>query len=308
MCFVMAGMSGECTSDVVATQRAFCPGCGYALRGLESRQCPECGRGFDPGDPRSFAKRPPRPWVWKWGRRVPAVLLLLILLAGAGLEWLRRGWRAEQNAIASVQRVEGKCILAPMGPAWLGRILPGRWSYLRDRVQGVQLQSLQREQIDRLDLRPLSYVESFRSSFCVLNGKNLDDMGHWTRLNDLTIKCARFEGRDMAGLGKFPGLTRLSLRGVGFGQEGLAPLAALKRLRALDLSATRTSDQDLRSLRGLTALEELDLAMTQVTNRGLEQLKDLQSLRVLKVQITGVTPAGAAELQKAIPGLRIITK
>ncbi len=27
-----------------------CWECGYSLRGLESRRCPECGRGFDPGD------------------------------------------------------------------------------------------------------------------------------------------------------------------------------------------------------------------------------------------------------------------
>src|SRR4051794_35464190 len=31
-----------------------CFGCGYALRGLTSDRCPECGRGFDPADPRTM--------------------------------------------------------------------------------------------------------------------------------------------------------------------------------------------------------------------------------------------------------------
>lgn len=33
----------------------FCIGCGYALRGLQEHRCPECGRGFDPADPNTFA-------------------------------------------------------------------------------------------------------------------------------------------------------------------------------------------------------------------------------------------------------------
>src|SRR5258706_8670480 len=80
--------------------RIFCKGCGYALIGLPGRICPECGRGFDPANRRTFAKRPPRGWVWRWGRRLAAVVLLLLLSAGAGLWWLWWGWQAEQPTIA----------------------------------------------------------------------------------------------------------------------------------------------------------------------------------------------------------------
>jgi hypothetical protein len=37
--------------DPATQDRAACLGCGYLLRGLESRQCPECGRPFDPANP-----------------------------------------------------------------------------------------------------------------------------------------------------------------------------------------------------------------------------------------------------------------
>lgn len=39
----------ESTTDDVG----LCWGCGYSLRGIESRRCPECGREFDPADVRS---------------------------------------------------------------------------------------------------------------------------------------------------------------------------------------------------------------------------------------------------------------
>jgi len=37
---------------------AQCSSCGYALRGLPSPVCPECGRGFDPADPSTFDSDP----------------------------------------------------------------------------------------------------------------------------------------------------------------------------------------------------------------------------------------------------------
>ena len=40
--------------SVPLSNGACCLGCGYALRGLPDSVCPECGRGFDPGDPTTF--------------------------------------------------------------------------------------------------------------------------------------------------------------------------------------------------------------------------------------------------------------
>jgi hypothetical protein len=38
----------------------WCKGCGYALDGLEEERCPECGRGFDPSDARTYRASPPK--------------------------------------------------------------------------------------------------------------------------------------------------------------------------------------------------------------------------------------------------------
>lgn len=37
----------------------YCLGCSYCLEGLSEPRCPECGRGFDPNKPNTFAVKPP---------------------------------------------------------------------------------------------------------------------------------------------------------------------------------------------------------------------------------------------------------
>lgn len=41
---------------------ATCLTCGYALRSLPINVCPECGRTFDPADPRTYKPGPKSPW------------------------------------------------------------------------------------------------------------------------------------------------------------------------------------------------------------------------------------------------------
>ena len=72
-----------------------CIGCGHALRGVTSRTCPECGRGFDPDDPHTTSRLRNRGFrrgligtcrVLHW-----ALLLFaagLILHSGLGGHWL----------------------------------------------------------------------------------------------------------------------------------------------------------------------------------------------------------------------------
>lgn len=57
-----------------------CLTCGYLLTGLQSGQCPECGRKFDPENPASYSTKPP---FVRWRFWMPAALLSIAL--GAGL-------------------------------------------------------------------------------------------------------------------------------------------------------------------------------------------------------------------------------
>ncbi|MCG3126618.1 MAG: hypothetical protein CHACPFDD_01469 [Phycisphaerae bacterium] len=64
--------------DLPAT--ACCRGCGYLLRGLPAPVCPECGRSFDPTDPRSFLPSPRRHRARRWIVRGAVGLSIIALL------------------------------------------------------------------------------------------------------------------------------------------------------------------------------------------------------------------------------------
>src|SRR4051812_34313639 len=86
------------TADPASPPVGSCRGCGYALRGLSSNRCPECGREFDPADrktmnmgrrPGMIARRLARPLGWP--------VLAAMLLASAGIAYATRpqlgNWR-----------------------------------------------------------------------------------------------------------------------------------------------------------------------------------------------------------------------
>lgn len=73
------------------TQNAFCLGCGYSLRNLPSQTCPECGRPFDPADPRTMSLgHPLRPWQRWLLRPTGWPMIALAVLGTAGLAYLSR--------------------------------------------------------------------------------------------------------------------------------------------------------------------------------------------------------------------------
>src|ERR1017187_4798216 len=83
----------------------FCRGCGYALVGLTSRRCPECGREFDPENPRTFLVRPRR-GVLRRIIKIGLVLGCLMLPVAGYVGYLDRQVRQETNAIR-ILRADG---------------------------------------------------------------------------------------------------------------------------------------------------------------------------------------------------------
>jgi hypothetical protein len=64
----------------------FCRQCGYALRGLESHRCPECGREFDPEKPSSMSRNRKRFWAF---RGIVLGLLTLSLIVSYAILYLK---------------------------------------------------------------------------------------------------------------------------------------------------------------------------------------------------------------------------
>jgi hypothetical protein len=62
----------------------------------------------------------------------------------------------------------------------------------------------------------------------------------------------------------------------------------------------------LKDLAALKQLQTLDLSRTGVTDRGLKGLAGLRQLRMLRLRDTKVTNGGVADLQQALPNLRIL--
>ena len=78
-------------SPTTGTEDAFCLGCGYPLRKLPAHRCPECGRRFDPADPRTMSLfRPLRPWQRWLLRPTGWPTISLALIGTAALAWLSR--------------------------------------------------------------------------------------------------------------------------------------------------------------------------------------------------------------------------
>lgn len=55
-----------------------CKACNYSLWKLTEHRCPECGRAFDPANPKTFRGKPKEPV--HWGCYVMFLLVMLFLV------------------------------------------------------------------------------------------------------------------------------------------------------------------------------------------------------------------------------------
>jgi Leucine-rich repeat (LRR) protein len=302
----MAEHEAQSAPSLSEPLRCYCKKCGYALVGLESRTCPECGRGFDPANPRSFAKRAPRGWVWRWGRRVAGVMALLIMAIGLGFGWMWRGWDREQASIGQLRNFGTQIEFKDIGPSWLKEVLGGRLYYLQARVKGVLVHHLSAVQTASLDFEKLEHLERLELSYCDLNGISLPNVSRARTVREFQLHVGDKDKPDLAFLESLSLLDSVYLVGRRIDDESLMHLSKLKRLTQLSMNATSVTDSGLDVLKELPALERLYLFDVGITDAGLVHLKTLRSLRSLTLSGTGVTPAGIAALQKAVPGLKVI--
>jgi len=301
----LVGETDRTVPGASMTPRVFCKGCGYALVGLASCKCPECGRGFDLGDRRTFAQRPPRGWVWRWGRRVAGVVLLLLLAAGAGLFWLWWGWRSEQPTITQLRGFNAILDFKPIGPERLRYAFGDHLRHLTDRVERVVVRNLGADEMARLDFRSLSHIETLVLLDCEVSNSNLSKLAGLAKLRELDLDNLRIERPDFKFLKELPALSALVLKGKWVGDGDFGQIGELNHLEGLTLRGTGMRDADLRKLHGLSSLQKLDLTDNVISDAGLEDLKGLKSLRFLWIDRRLLDSAEVAKLREAIPRLEV---
>lgn len=193
----------------------FCRTCGYCLFGLPSHRCPECGNGFDPGDPRTFRRRPrrecPRPAVL-W---CAAIVVLLGIAYGGFLRWLYLGWEAERQ-------VRETFIAFPRSilPPYVSWLLPGSCREWEQRVDEINMDG----------------------SNWNFTSEDVTAATSCRYLRALHIWCHRLTGEDLEHISQCDKLEELRLMSCGLTGEDVAPLSKLTKLRSLDLRNRELDD------------------------------------------------------------------
>ena len=100
-------------------------------------------------------------------------------------------------------------------------------------------------------------------------------------------------------------MTTLDRHGPTIDDSALACIAGLPKLKRLSLCMCNVGDAGMVHVICSHDLEDLDLFCTDVTDACLIRLKELRNLQVINLRYTDVTDAGVADLQRALPRLKI---
>jgi hypothetical protein len=163
-----------------------------------------------------------------------------------------------------------------------------------------------------------------------ISGAGLKVLQNMKDLRKLTVARTRLGGGDLAIPRALSELQYLDVSYTGFhsgGDKALRQLSNLevlysvqngiddrmvgllkgnRKLRELRLSDNSTvTDVSGKALAGQASLEELWLDNTKVSDATLNAMKKMKNLKLLVVRGTPCTPKGVADLQKALPDLKI---
>jgi hypothetical protein len=284
------------------TSSIFCRHCGYNLSALPQNRCPECGRPFDPNNPRTFSKHSGSPVRRHWAKRIVVSLLAFLLLATAAGLSLWWPWHREQVAMRMVQRSHGHLHTETVGPQWLQSLLGRRGGFLLERVDGVRLYGPWVTDTDLVPLGNLKELQSLDLSASQVTDTGLERLPELKGLRTLYLGGTNVTDAGMEHLANLKELQSLSLGATKITDAGLGSLKGFGLLQMLYIEATKVTDAGLENLKDLKDLQLLFLSDTQVTDAGLEHLNGLKRLERLFLVHTKVTDAGVAALKKALPG------
>ena len=258
----------------------YCRGCDYALVGLRSPRCPECGRRFDPADPRTFTRHPR---LRHFVRRAAATLTLLAGLLAIAVALFYWQHTVHRDLIGRVKAAGCTYETDRIGPKWFNdRIARREWPVIETLVKIDFVAGLVTDrELERLE--PLSRLKTL-----AFNGAQVTDVGaehlrSLRHLETLEIFGSRITDAGLAAIGRLTRLQQLDLFSADITDEGLAHIARLGNLRRLSLGNTRITDRGLARLEPCAGLKFLDLSGTDVTDAGVEAIKQaIPGIEVLK--------------------------
>jgi internalin A len=167
----------------------------------------------------------------------------------------------------------------------------------------------------------LPQLEALDISYTQVTDNGLDGLVPLTKLKELSIGRSKLNQGALEVLRLLPTLEYLDLGGPHPGSGGYRAkpgtpmpeevpraISELKQLRVLKLSYSEITWDGLRILAALDQVEKLSLAgSSHVDDRAMAELAKWKSLKYLDVQGTKVTPQGVAVLEKAKPGIVILS-
>lgn len=254
----------------------YCRQCGYHLAGLSENRCPECGRTFDQGNPRTFAGRPYGWLLWRWLRRALFASLSLLVVIAVAAGWLYWDWRTEQPAIgalrAAVDSARGKpqVIVAAVALPWMNRwvfaLAQNRpflakwtgalWAWQRlaatgllDRAVKVQLPISDEPLI--VEYGPSKHAPNPAMEACIPLLKQLPYLQSLTLCGDWVTDAQLQE------ISHLRPLRRLYLWHPSISNGGLAHLRALDRLVTFGCEGLQITGEGIEHLSALPGLEEI---------------------------------------------------
>ena len=285
----------------------YCRQCGYSLYGLTESRCPECGKGFDPADPKTYRHAPKHGPLWLWLRRIGVALAAAFLLVSIAFLWLYRDWHQDNAFVRKFSarhdaHENGHEFVASIGPTWLHRAL-GKWNYLLDR--GISFSDSEipftQDELDTIFRSPHLRDVSINGAYCVTDN-TMKKMGKCRSLNFFMIDNAG--GVTNEGMQAIAGLTALRWFQINNGQyiSSLAAVRAMSQLAEITACDNSIDDDGIAVVGTLPNLKSLAINHSKLTDAGFVHIAKAKKLESLCCGGTPVTDAGLAQLT-ALPNL-----
>jgi hypothetical protein len=214
------------TSPNMAGCHVFCRTCGYALVGSPSNRCPECGREFDPANPRTFLAHP-RQSVLRRIVKIAFVLFCLTLPLDGYVGYLAWQVHRESKAIQILKANGARVTTYDTTPSWAKDRFHGHADWLWQRA--MEVETYPRTKNAAQSIAALANLKSLRA---------LDLRGWGKAVTD----------NDLAQLKGLTSLQYLNLNGTQVTDAGLEQLKNFTTLVNLYLDHTQVTDAGMAEL------------------------------------------------------------